>query len=144
MIYLAGLLVTLCCTFVQALLVACLVRVLHHPRLAGLKGRGLFFDTALICGSVAALFAGMVVQVAIWALLFYLSANVPEIPSFSRALYFSFVNFTSLGYGDITLSDETAILGPIEAANGIIQLGLSTSFLLALVNSLYLKRKEIT
>lgn len=133
MIFLVGLLITLCCTFLQALLVASLVRALNHTRLAGLRGRGLLADTLVICAAVAALFIALIAQVAIWAVVFFLSG---ELSSFGTAFYFPFVNFTSLGYGDITLSDSTAILDPIEAANGIIMLGLSTSFLLALVNSL--------
>ena len=43
------------------------------------------------------------------------------------------VNFTSLGYGDITLSADRAILGPMEAANGILMLGLSTSALFSIL-----------
>ena len=121
----------LLCTVVQGLVVAGL--------LIALRSR-IFPDTpsflasaVILCASVLALFSGIAVQVAIWALV-YLATG--EIETLSRALYFSLVNFTTLGYGDIVLSEERAILGPLEAANGVLMLGLSTGFLISVVERL--------
>jgi voltage-gated potassium channel Kch len=68
----------------------------------------------------------MFLQVSIWAAVFVATGEVEDA---SRAIYFSLVNFTTLGYGDITLSEERAILGAMEASSGILMLGLSTAFL---------------
>ena len=38
------------------------------------------------------------------------------------AIYHSAVNFTSLGYGDIVMSRERKLLGPLEAVNGVLML----------------------
>jgi hypothetical protein len=77
-----------------------------------------------------ALFAGHVAQFALWAWLFmYLG----EFNDFDSAFYHSAVNFTSLGYGDIVMSEKWRLLGPLEAANGILMFGLTAGSFLALM-----------
>jgi hypothetical protein len=52
-------------------------------------------------------------------------------PGRSRArgdgFYFAFVNYTTLGYGDILPAPEWRMLGPITALNGILLFGWSTA-----------------
>jgi hypothetical protein len=69
-------------------------------------------------------------QMAIWAALFML---LGEFSDFTTALYHSGVNFSTLGYGDIVMSRHWRILGPIEAANGILMFGVSTAAMTAVV-----------
>ena len=53
---------------------------------------------------------------------------------YERAVYFSIVTFTTLGYGDITLPyEEWRILSGVEALNGILLFGWTTAFLFAVV-----------
>ena len=52
---------------------------------------------------------------------------------FETALYFSFVTFTTLGYGDITLSEGWRLLSGIEALNGLLLVGWTTALLFAIV-----------
>jgi hypothetical protein len=73
---------------------------------------------------------GNFVQMAIWAGLFRL---LGEFGDFSTAVYHSAVNFATLGYGDIVLSPQWRLLGPLEACNGNLMFGLSTSVLTAAV-----------
>lgn len=49
---------------------------------------------------------------------------------FTTALYYSAVNFATLGYGDIVMSAQWRLLGPIEAANGVLMFGVSTAAML--------------
>jgi ion channel len=100
----------------------------HDPRI------GHFVFETMIFGSViAVLFFGMLAQVLVWAAVFI---QVGEISDLQTAFYFSLVNFTTLGYGDIVLSKSRAILGPMEASNGVLMLGLSTSFLYSVAQKL--------
>ena len=69
-------------------------------------------------------------QMAIWAALFMI---LGEFSDFTTALYHSAVNFITLGYGDIVMSRHWRMLGPIEAANGILMFGVSTSVMTAAV-----------
>ena|SRR5882762_9885519 len=42
-------------------------------------------------------------------------------------VYFAFVNYTTLGYGDITPVARWRLLGPITAMNGVLLFGWSTA-----------------
>jgi hypothetical protein len=42
-------------------------------------------------------------------------------------LYFAFVNYTTLGYGDVTPVDRWRLLGPLTAMNGVLLFGWSTA-----------------
>lgn len=72
------------------------------------------------------LMAGHSVGAWIWALSYMV---VGAIDALEPALYFSLVTFTTLGYGDITLSSDWRLLSAINAANGLLVFGLSTAFL---------------
>ena len=67
---------------------------------------------------------GNIVQVALWALLYRLLGALPD---FETAMYFSGVTFTSLGYGDVLLKGEMRLLGPLQAANGLMMFGVTTA-----------------
>jgi hypothetical protein len=41
--------------------------------------------------------------------------------------YFAFVNYTTLGYGDILPVERWRLLGPITALNGVLLIGWSTA-----------------
>lgn len=71
---------------------------------------------------------GNLAQVAIWAMLFQW---LGEFERFADAFYHSAVNFATLGYGDIVMSDEHKLLGPIEAVNGVLMIGVSTAALMS-------------
>jgi hypothetical protein len=79
------------------------------------------------------LFIGHMIQVAIWAALFM---YIDEFSDFATAFYHSMVNFASLGYGDIVMSEEWRLLGAIEASNGVLMFGLSAGTLLSVMNYL--------
>ncbi len=61
---------------------------------------------------------------------------------FEEALYFSIVTFTTLGYGDVTLSETYRLLASLEAANGIIIFGWSTAIIIAAVQRFYFKSSK--
>jgi len=81
--------------------------------------------------------AAHLMQVALWAAAFRASS---EISSFEKAFYFSAENYTTLGYGDIVLSDRWRLLGPLEAINGLLLLGLSTAVMFAVLDRLVADR----
>lgn len=47
----------------------------------------------------------------------------------SDLLYFAFVNYTTLGYGDITPVPEWRLIGPLTAMNGVLLFGWSAAIL---------------
>ena len=61
-----------------------------------------------------------VASVALWAAVY---AVVQVAPGTDRALYFAFVNYTTLGYGDVLPGRAWELMGPITAMNGIFLFG---------------------
>ena len=74
---------------------------------------------------------GSLLQVMIWALLFIV---LGEFDQPEAALDYSAVNFSTLGYGDIVVTERWRLLGPLEAMNGILLFGVSTALMTASVN----------
>jgi len=87
-----------------------------------------FLASLMVISSVMLiLVVGNLAQVAIWGLLFQL---LGEFQQFDEAFYHSAVNFATLGYGDIVMSPEHNLLGPLEAINGVLMIGVSTAALM--------------
>jgi voltage-gated potassium channel len=74
------------------------------------------------------------VEMAVWAAA-YTVGNV--LPDFETALYYSLKSYTTVGYGDVLPSASWRLLGPIEAAVGILMLGWSTGIIVAAVQRIY-------
>ncbi len=95
--------------------------------------RGWAVQTRILGWVVLVLFLGHVLQFATWGILFM---ALGEFSDFATAFYHSGVNFTSLGYGDIVMSERWRLLGAFEAANGILMFGLSASAILSVMTRL--------
>lgn len=125
-----GLPVILLCLLLQAVFVGkCLhyyanFRATHQAPASQLTNISLLGTVMLLT------LLGNFLQMAIWAGLFRL---LGEFDDYSTALYHSCVNFATLGYGDIVMSERWRLLGPLEAANGILMFGVSTSVMTAAV-----------
>jgi hypothetical protein len=73
-------------------------------------------------------------EIAVWALFYWRRGCLPDLES---AFYFSGVTYATVGYGDLVLSGDWRLLGPIEGLTGILMCGLSTGFFFATVSKLY-------
>ncbi len=72
-------------------------------------------------------------EILLWAGVYRALVPVGELADLESAVYFSFVTFTTLGYGDITLSEGWRLLSGIQALNGILLVGWSTALMFAVV-----------
>jgi len=115
------------CLLLEALM---LVVALQYYNRYETRGHKLLFLSTLrgICGVMTLLVVGNIVQIGIWALLFHL---LGELSDFNTAFYHSAVNFATLGYGDIVMSSKHKLLGPLEAINGVLMIGVSTAVFMA-------------
>jgi hypothetical protein len=50
-------------------------------------------------------------------------------------IYFAFVNYTTLGYGDVTPIERWHLLGPMTAMNGVLLFGWSTAVIFAVLRN---------
>jgi len=130
---LAGIPVMLVCLLFQAIFVGiCLRRYVRFRQDHEVFGRSLQQIVLLALVMLLAMF-GNLLQMAAWAGLFVL---LGEFADFSTALYHSAVNFATLGYGDIVMSERWRLLGALEAANGILMFGVSTAMMTAALTDL--------
>jgi hypothetical protein len=81
---------------------------------------------AVMVATAAVLMVAHTLEVFVWALAY---AIVGAAPAGSDLLYFAFVNYTTLGYGDITPTQAWRLTGPMTAMNGILMFGWSTAVL---------------
>lgn len=120
----------LLCLPLQAVVVAICLRRYARFRRTRQGHESLWADIVLLSGVMLLTLLCNIAQIAIWATLFLM---LGEFRDFSTALYHSGVNFSTLGYGDIVMSERWRLLGPLEAANGILMFGVSTSLMTAAV-----------
>lgn len=123
---------------IQVLAVAFVVRW-FVKRIDSGRLRTTFGNDAMALSVVmGVLITGHIFMFATWALLF---VSMGEFEDFATAFYHSTVNFTSLGYGDIVMSEQHRLLGALEAANGVLMFGLSAGAILSVMNGLFSRRK---
>src|SRR6478735_11219750 len=129
-ILLTGFPVLFLCLVLEGVFVALVVRYYAHFRSTKSWIRSPFFDIILLTMVMMLTLIGNFIQMAMWACLFmYLG----EFEDFKTALYHSGVNFATLGYGDMVMSEKWRMLGPLEAANGILMFGVSSAVMTAAV-----------
>lgn len=78
-------------------------------------------------------FVAHLIEIAAWATLFVVCG---EFADFATAYYHSAVNYTSLGYGDIIMSSNWKLPGPLETTNGMLLFGVSTAMIFAVIQRL--------
>lgn len=88
----------------------------------------------LLARLVSALLLLHLAEAVVWA-LFYVLAGV--LPDLETAAYFSLTSYTTVGYGDVVLPEPWRLLGPLEAAVGVLMLGWSTGVLVAVIGLMY-------
>ena len=96
-------------------------------------------DAYILSIVLTVMFIGHILQIAIWAILFLF---LQEFTDFATAFYHSTVNFASLGYGDIVMSEKWRLLGALEASNGVLMFGLTTGTILTVMTRVFARHKE--
>jgi uncharacterized BrkB/YihY/UPF0761 family membrane protein len=86
----------------------------------------------LMVATVALLLVAHVIEVLVWAAIY---ALVGASPAGANHVYLAFVNYTTLGYGDIVPVTDWQLLGPITAMNGILLIGWSTAVIFDVVRT---------
>jgi ion channel len=86
----------------------------------------------LMMGAVAVLMTAHAVEVLVWAATY---AAVGAAPADASLGYLAFVNYTTLGYGDVVPVQEWQLLGPLTAMNGILLFGWSTASIIEVLRT---------
>src|SRR4030095_4872877 len=83
-------------------------------------GRHVWRNSMATLVLITILLMGHLGQIAIWATAFMAAG---EFDAFSVAFYHSAVNYPTLGYGDVVMSERWRLLGPQTAASGTARFG---------------------
>jgi hypothetical protein len=84
----------------------------------------------VMIATVSVFMAAHIAEVLVWSLA-YLMVDIA--PPGSDLIYFAFVNYTTLGYGDVTPLQRWRLLGPMTAMNGVLLFGWSTAVIFAVL-----------
>jgi hypothetical protein len=112
---------------------ALIVRLLARWTRAGNAAPGFWKHVAVMMVVTLITAAAHLTQIALWAVALLACG---EVSTFEKAFYFSAENYTALGYGDVVLSERWRLLGPLEAVNGLLLVGLSTAIMFAVLSRL--------
>ena len=125
--------VIVCTVLIHALAVNVSIRFLRFERKLGRIGASFWIDVAIVAMAVSFAFAAHLIEIGLWALLFVICG---EFSTFGFAYYHSAVNYTTLGYGDVIMTPSWVLLGPLEAANGMLMFGVTTAMIFFLIQRL--------
>jgi Ion channel len=87
---------------------------------------------SVMIATVSVLMAAHIAEVAVWSLAYRIVGAAPPGTDF---IYFAFVNYTTLGYCDVTPIERWQLLGPMTAMNGVLLFGWSTAVIFAVLRS---------
>jgi len=80
--------------------------------------------TAVMIPTVLVLMVTHAFEVIVWSLAYLI---VDAAPPGTDLVYFAFVNYATLGYGDVVPLARWRLLGPLTAMNGALLFGWSTA-----------------
>jgi hypothetical protein len=123
--FLVGGVVSLCNILIHALVMMAVVRVAQAAAAKHRSNPSLLLAGVMIA-TASVLMAAHACEVVVWALAYLIVAAVP--PG-TGLVYFAFVNYTTLGYGDVVPVQDWQLLGPMTAMNGVLLFGWSTAVL---------------
>jgi hypothetical protein len=126
----AGIITFACTIFVHVLPLGATVTIVRHEKRIGWTGTTFWSNFAIVALVILLALVAHLIEIAFWAVLFVICG---EFHDFGTAYYHSAVNYTTLGYGDLIMSPAWRLLGPLEAANGILMFGVSTAMIFTLI-----------
>jgi hypothetical protein len=121
--FLMGGVISVCNIVIHALVMTMVVRTSQATALK-VAARPYLVLMAVMVATVSVLMAAHACEVLVWSLAYGL---VDAVPAGTNLLYFAFVNYTTLGYGDVVPVERWRLIGPMTAMNGVLLFGWSTA-----------------
>ena len=126
--------ITFACTIlIHAIPLSATVNFVRREKSLGRVGKGFWSDMAIIARAISLATVAHLIEIALWAVVFLICG---EFQAFGIAYYHSAENYTTLGYGDLVMSPSWRLLGPLEAANGMLMFGVTTAMIFAVIQRL--------
>jgi hypothetical protein len=136
--YLVGAAASVCNIAIHALVMAAVIRVARIMDELATAYQS-FRLIAVMIATVIVLMIAHLAEVLVWSLIY---AAVGAAPEGADLVYFAFVNYTTLGYGDVTPVERWHLLGPMTAMNGVLLFGWSTAVIFEVLRMTLLERGD--
>jgi hypothetical protein len=121
--YLVGATASVCNIAIHAVVMVAVIKVARIADEWATSRQTLRLITVMTA-AVTVLMIAHLAEVLVWSLIY---AIVGAAPAGTDLTYFAFVNYTTLGYGDVTPVERWHLLGPMTAMNGVLLFGWSTA-----------------
>src|SRR5262245_49628393 len=122
---------------IHALAVSATVAFVRRERRLGHAGASFVIDMIIVTAAIHIVLVAHLFEIGVWAMLFVLCG---EFNAFALAYDHSAVNYTTLGYGNVIMTPSWRLLGPLEAANGMLLFGVSTAIIFTVIQRLLYAR----
>ena len=129
----AGSITTLFTILIHSVTLGVTIRFFRREKRMGRVGTVVSMNLGIFVLAILFAFVAHLTEIALWAGLFMICG---EFKSFDLAYYHSAVNYTTLGYGDLIMTPQWKLLGPLEAADGALMFGVSTAMIFAVAQRL--------
>jgi hypothetical protein len=133
--FLMGGTVSICNIIIHALIMTAVVRA-SQATAARAASRPNLLLVAVMVATACVLMVAHTCEIMVWAMAYGL---VDAVPNSTDHLYFAFVNYTTLGYGDIVPVERWRLLGPMTAMNGVLLFGWSTAVIFEVLRKTMLR-----
>ena len=121
--YLVGATASVCNIVIHALVMVVVIKVARIADELATSRQSLRLIAVMIA-TVTVLMIAHLAEVLVWSLIYVITSAAP---AGADLIYFAFVNYTTLGYGDVTPVVRWHLLGPMTAMNGVLLFGWSTA-----------------
>ncbi len=121
--YLVGAAASVCNIAIHAFVMAVVIRVTRIADELATSHQTLRLMAVMIA-AVTVLMIAHFAEVLVWSLTYVMTSAAP---AGTDLIYFAFVNYTTLGYGDVIPVERWHLLGPMTAMSGVLLFGWSTA-----------------
>lgn len=127
------------CAAIQIVIVAGALSWLEERTRAHAFGHRFGWMVLVLTLAFLAVIIAHTVQAWMWAAALVWAGALPDI---AVAIYFAIASYTTLGYGDIIMGEEHRVFASMSAVSGLLNFGLSTAFLLNVINEVRGRRRR--
>jgi hypothetical protein len=124
--YLVGAAASVCNIAIHALVMVAVIKVIRIVDEWATTRQSLRLIAVMIA-TVTVLMIAHLAEVLVWSSIYAMTGAAPAA---ADLIYFAFVNYTTLGCGDVTPVERWHLLGPMTAMNGVLLFGWSTAVIL--------------
>jgi hypothetical protein len=130
--FIVGLAATVATIAIHAIVFHTIIMSLRRDLKRGLLGARIWVNLTFLMATILLALGSHLAEIAFWAFVLDISGAVAGI---GAAIYSSAGSYTTSG-SDIVLPPQWRLLGPFEAADGMLMFGVSTAFIFAVSNRL--------